>query len=97
MRSERSFRSSDKDSFVTIYAAVCAKYKTRPVQGVKVNGKTNFVEVLGDRMKADDWQAAMEALSIDSNTHHLRVKNRRYMDNLYKDYNTFSSAMEAPK
>lgn len=48
-------------------------------------------------MKADDWQAAMEALSTDTSTHHLRIKNKQYTGNLAKNYDTFSSVLAAPK
>jgi len=52
---------------------------------------------MGDRMKADDWQVAMEALSTDTTTHHLRIKNKRYTEQLAKSYDTFGSVVGAPK
>jgi hypothetical protein len=83
--------------FASSYAAVCEKYKTRPVPYVKVNVKANSVEVYGDRMKGEEWQAAMEALSTDVSTHHVRIKNKRYVENLAVGFDTLSSVMAAPK
>ena len=48
-------------------------------------------------MKAEDWQAAMEALMTDTGTHHVRIKNKRYTEQLAKTYETFTSVVEAPK
>lgn len=48
-------------------------------------------------MKADDWQAAMEALITDTGTHHVRIKNKRYTEQLAKNYDTFASVVETPK
>jgi len=86
-----------KHKFGLIYTDICGKYKIRPVPWVKFSGKTNSIEILGARMKADDWQAAIEALSTDTSTHHVRIKNKRYTDHLAKNYDTFCSVMEAPK
>jgi len=97
IRSNESFESSAKHNYGLIYTAVCGKYKTRPVPWVKCSIKTNSIEILGDRMKADDWQASMEALITDTGTHHLRIKNKRYTEQLAKDYDTFGRVVEAPK
>lgn len=50
-----------------------------------------------DRMKADEWLAAMEALSTDTSTHYVRIKNKRYTEQLSKNYDTFCSVAGAPK
>jgi len=97
IRSNESFESSMKHKFGLVYTALCGKYKTRPVPWVKCSVKTNSIEILGDRMKADDWQAAMDALSADTSTHHVRIKNKRYMEQMTRTYDTFSSAVGAPK
>lgn len=96
-RSVRSFASSTKDNFGYAYTTNCAKYKIRPMQCVKINSKANSIEIWGDRLKAADWQAAMEALSNDISTHHVRIKNRRYTGNSGITYDTFSSVTAAPK
>jgi len=59
--------------------------------------KANSIEILGDRMKAEDWQAAIESLSTDTGTHHVRIKNKRYTEQLAKKYDTFAKVVEAPK
>lgn len=97
VKSERSLLSSVKSPFINIYKTACAKWKTRQMPCVKVNDKTNSIEVIGDRMKADDWQATMEALSSDVTTHYVCVKNKRYIGDLMKNYDTFSSVTEVPK
>lgn len=97
IKSAKSIGSLKDSPFKSSYAANCEKYKTRPVPYVKVNLKTNSVEVYGDRMKGEEWQAVMEALSTDVSTHHVRIKNKRYVENLAIDYDTLSSVMAAPK
>lgn len=97
IRSNESFESSVKHNFGLIYTAVCGKYKTRPVPWVKCSVKANSIEILGDRMKAEDWQAAIESLSTDTGTHHVRIKNKRYTEQLAKNYDTFAKVVEAPK
>jgi len=86
-----------KHQFGLVYTALCGKYETRPVPWVKYNVKTNSVEILGDRMKAMDWQVVMEDLSTDTSTHHVRIANKSYTRELLKNYPTFSSVIEAPK
>lgn len=97
VKSERSLCSSVKNPFVSLYKTTCTKWKTRQMPCIKVNDKTNSIEVIGDRMKVDDWQATMEALSSDVNTHHLCIKNKRYIEHLAKSYDTFSGVMNVPK
>lgn len=98
-RSNESFQSSTSKThtFLSAYVMTCAKYKIRPVTSVKVDTKTNSIEMWGDRMKADDWQSALEALSTDVSTHYIRIKNKRYIQNLAREYDTFSNVMTAPK
>jgi len=64
---------------------------------VKFSVKTNSIEILGERMKVDDWRAALEALSTDTSTHHVRIKNKRYTEALARNYATFGSVIGAPK
>ncbi|XP_060836429.1 centrosomal protein of 78 kDa [Rhopalosiphum padi] len=97
IKSNESLESSEKHKFGLTYTEVCSKYKTRPVPWVKCSGKTNSIEILGDRMKADEWLAAMEALSTDTSTHYVRIKNKRYTEQLSKNYDTFCSVAGAPK
>ncbi|XP_015376850.1 PREDICTED: centrosomal protein of 78 kDa-like [Diuraphis noxia] len=97
IRSNESFESSLKHQFGLVYTALCGKYKTRPVQWVKCSVKMNSIEILGDSIKAEDWQVAMEALSTDTSTHHVRIKNKRYTEKLARNYDTFGSVVEAPK
>ncbi|XP_003245035.1 centrosomal protein of 78 kDa [Acyrthosiphon pisum] len=97
IRSNESFEGSAKHNYGLIYTAVCCKYKTRPVPWVKCSAKTNSIEIVGDRMKAEDWQAAMEALMTDISTHHVRIRNKRYTEQLAKNYDTFAGVVEAPK
>lgn len=97
IKSERSFDSCTKNTFNPIYATTCANYKTRPMPCVKFNSKTNSIEVLGDRLKANDWKAVMEAIRTDTSAHHIRVKNKQYAGNLAKEYETFTQALGAPK
>lgn len=98
-RSEESFHSSTVKSngFLSTYKMTCDKYKTRPVTSVKVNRKNNSVEILGDRLKVEDWQSVLESLSTDISIHHIRIKNKKYTENLAKDYETFLETMAAPK
>ncbi|KAL5237772.1 hypothetical protein ACI65C_005182 [Semiaphis heraclei] len=97
IRSDESLGSSLKHQFGLVYTALCGKYKTCLVPWVKCSVKTNSIEILGDRMKGNDWRAAMEALSTDNSTHHVRIRNKRYTDQLARNYATFSSVVEAPK
>ncbi|XP_015364585.1 PREDICTED: centrosomal protein of 78 kDa-like [Diuraphis noxia] len=97
IRSRESFGCSLKHQFGLVYTAICGKYKTCPVPWVKFSVKTNSIEILGDRMKVDNWRAALEALSTDTSTHHVRIKNKRYTEALATNYATFDNAVEAPK
>ncbi|XP_050436538.1 centrosomal protein of 78 kDa [Adelges cooleyi] len=89
--------STGKNNFGALYALACVKYSTRLSHCVKISDKKNSVEITGDRMKADDWQAAMEALSNDTVTHHVLIKNRRHPDIIARSYDTLSSALSVPK
>lgn len=97
--STRSISSSTKTNLesAAVYATNCIKYKTRPMTCVKFNSKTNSIEIWGDRMKANDWKAAMETLRADVIAHSVCIKNKRFTGNLETSYDTLSSAMEAPK
>lgn len=97
IKSVRSVGSLRDSPLGSSYADICEKYKTRPSPFVKFNLKTNSVEVHGDRMRGEEWQAIMEALSTDVSTHHVRIKNKRYMENLNISYDTLTSVMAAPK
>lgn len=98
LQTKGSDKCSDNISFFSAYTSICAKYKlTRPMQCVKVNVKDNSIEVLGDRMKGDDWRVVMEALSTDISTHCVCIRNRRYLKIFYRDYDTLSSVLKAPK
>lgn len=79
------------------YTKACAKNKTQPVPHVKINAVANSVTVSGDRMTADGWRTAMDALSTDVSTHHVCIGNRRYLNGLHGEYDTYSRAVEAPK
>ncbi|VVC34654.1 Leucine-rich repeat,Leucine-rich repeat, cysteine-containing subtype,Centrosomal protein of 78kDa [Cinara cedri] len=98
IRLTKSCGSLFKNSFGCSYTAACTKYKTRPAQGVRINSGANSIEVWGDRLRCPDWQAAMETLSADIDTHHVCIKNRRNQDNnSLKNYETLSSVLKAPK
>lgn len=96
IRSGRSSVSSMKNAFDIAITAACVKYKTNPRHFVKINYATNFVEILGDRMEAKDWQATFEVLCTDTSISHLRIKNKRHID-LDKNYDTLASVLGAPK
>lgn len=82
---------------MTAYTRCCAKHKTQPVPNVKINAIANSVAVLGDRMTPDGWRVAMDALSADVSTHHVRISNRRHLNGLHGEYDTYSRAAQAPK
>lgn len=97
LTSGRSSVSSIKNAFDIALTAACVKYKTSSRMFVKINCATNFVEIFGDRMETKDWQATFEALRTDTSTSHLRIKNRRQVGCLEKNYDTLSSVLGAPK
>ncbi|XP_050527846.1 centrosomal protein of 78 kDa [Daktulosphaira vitifoliae] len=82
-----------KNNFASSYMATCKKNNTRPLQYIKINEKKSLVEISGDRMKSDDWKDVMEALSTDTTTHHVLIKNRRHSHNSVTSYRTFSVSL----
>lgn len=95
VKSARSYRSLRENPFASSYASICAKHKVRPVPCVKVNYKTNSVAVHGGRMRGEEWQAAMEALSTDVTTHRVRIDNKRNAGKLAIGYDNVSGVSSA--
>lgn len=92
------FQRRQRPTFESAYADACIRYKTRPSQAVKINGRTDTLTVCGDRLRVDDWRAVADALSVDLSTHHVCLANRRRTDDgPYRQYDTYRAAADAPK
>uniref|UniRef100_A0A1B6DH92 Centrosomal protein of 78 kDa n=2 Tax=Clastoptera arizonana TaxID=38151 RepID=A0A1B6DH92_9HEMI len=90
-------RKQSSHSFVSFYSDLCQMKSIAPLPTIKKTLQKKALDIVGDRIKLNDWQPILKALGRDRSLHYIAIRSKQIKHRVLENIDSEEKARQNEK